>query len=673
LRQTLQTKLTVRIGLLLLAATAAVGAVSAWQGIKSVDDLSRRVIVPTTRLATERIEGLLKSAQAEAKLAALTSSAAPDDRVMPELLRQLNAGSGSARITLVDPKRQRAIAAYRVPDGRKFVSMELLVDGEPQTRTWEPFGERLELIGVENGWPQGLTEGEWLTGRKDRGAWSGVRPLRLGQSGVVSGLSYRQPLTSEDTGEERTVVADVLLGEVSSFLSTLSLPAGSVPFLAEEGGLGVLRAAALPAQTLMSVDPESPLPRLDSMPDALIRDIAQRLDQKPMNRSPEAGVEPFFAQRGADRHIVGYRPISLEGGPALVAFVAIPTDAFLGSLKQTVAIVAVLAAIGLAGAIFGSSILAKRVTKPLYAVMNETSRVRELDLKERPLPISGIAEVDELAESVKLMKTSLRSFEKLVPADYARWLMKSGQEAKLEGERRELTIFFADVVGFTRLSEQLGPEELVETLASYFEVLTRAVLREGGTVDKFNGDDVMAFWGAPQVMKDHAERAVRAALSAQTELAALRAEWEAEGIAILDISYGIATGEVIVGNIGNRRRMNYTVIGDAANVASRLEGLNKQLGTSILISNATAGQLSDAFTLRPVENAVIPGRQMSELVWEVLPGAGWSAVAETGRAAWEHEQAGRLEEAKRLYEEGLKLREGDPVSLRALERIARRI
>ncbi len=673
MRQTLQTKLTVRIGLLLLAATAAVGAVSAWQGIKSVDDLSRRVIVPTTRLATERIEGLLKSAQAEAKLAALTSSAAPDDRVMPELLRQLNAGSGSARITLVDPKRQRAIAAYRVPDGRKFVSMELLVDGEPQTRTWEPFGERLELIGVENGWPQGLTEGEWLTGRKDRGAWSGVRPLRLGQSGVVSGLSYRQPLTSEDTGEERTVVADVLLGEVSSFLSTLSLPAGSVPFLAEEGGLGVLRAAALPAQTLMSVDPESPLPRLDSMPDALIRDIAQRLDQKPMNRSPEAGVEPFFAQRGADRHIVGYRPISLEGGPALVAFVAIPTDAFLGSLKQTVAIVAVLAAIGLAGAIFGSSILAKRVTKPLYAVMNETSRVRELDLKERPLPISGIAEVDELAESVKLMKTSLRSFEKLVPADYARWLMKSGQEAKLEGERRELTIFFADVVGFTRLSEQLGPEELVETLASYFEVLTRAVLREGGTVDKFNGDDVMAFWGAPQVMKDHAERAVRAALSAQTELAALRAEWEAEGIAILDISYGIATGEVIVGNIGNRRRMNYTVIGDAANVASRLEGLNKQLGTSILISNATAGQLSDAFTLRPVENAVIPGRQMSELVWEVLPGAGWSAVAETGRAAWEHEQAGRLEEAKRLYEEGLKLREGDPVSLRALERIARRI
>ena len=673
MRQTLQTKLTVRIGLLLLAATAAVGAVSAWQGIKSVDDLSRRVIVPTTRLATERIEGLLKSAQAEAKLAALTSSAAPDDRVMPELLRQLNAGSGSARITLVDPKRQRAIAAYRVPDGRKFVSMELLVDGEPQTRTWEPFGERLELIGVENGWPQGLTEGEWLTGRKDRGAWSGVRPLRLGQSGVVSGLSYRQPLTSEDTGEERTVVADVLLGEVSSFLSTLSLPAGSVPFLAEEGGLGVLRAAALPAQTLMSVDPESPLPRLDSMPDALIRDIAQRLDQKPMNRSPEAGVEPFFAQRGADRHIVGYRPISLEGGPALVAFVAIPTDAFLGSLKQTVAIVAVLAAIGLAGAIFGSSILAKRVTKPLYAVMNETSRIRELDLKERPLPISGIAEVDELAESVKLMKTSLRSFEKLVPADYARWLMKSGQEAKLEGERRELTIFFADVVGFTRLSERLGPEELVETLASYFEVLTRAVLREGGTVDKFNGDDVMAFWGAPQVMKDHAERAVRAALSAQTELAALRAEWEAEGIAILDISYGIATGEVIVGNIGNRRRMNYTVIGDAANVASRLEGLNKQLGTSILISNATAGQLSDAFTLRPVENAVIPGRQMSELVWEVLPGAGWSAVAETGRAAWEHEQAGRLEEAKRLYEEGLKLREGDPVSLRALERIARRI
>src|SRR6185437_1039257 len=191
--------------------------------------------------------------------------------------------------------------------------------------------------------------------------------------------------------------------------------------------------------------------------------------------------------------------------------------------------------------------------------------------------------------------SGLRSFGAYVPRDLVRAVLASGERAELGGKTKELTIFFSDLAGFTTLSETLAPEALVELLGGYFDEMTRVIQSHGGTIDKFIGDAIMAFWNAPGDEPDHAARACQAALDCQAKLDAMR---RADArLAGLQARIGLATGSVLVGNIGASDRMNYTVMGDTVNLASRLEGLNKAYGTPIMIAETTfakAGALARA-------------------------------------------------------------------------------
>src|SRR5262249_23515961 len=157
----------------------------------------------------------------------------------------------------------------------------------------------------------------------------------------------------------------------------------------------------------------------------------------------------------------------------------------------------------------------------------------------------------------------------------------TNQEARISGQRRELTILFSDIKDFTSISEALRPAEIAAQLSEYLNSVTEAIVEESGTVDKYIGDAVMAFWGAPLELKNHAAAACRAALRAQKRIKELNASWAAEGRPAFCTRIGINTGEVIVGNMGSEQRLNYTVIGDPVNLASRLEGINKNYGTRI--------------------------------------------------------------------------------------------
>jgi adenylate cyclase len=277
--------------------------------------------------------------------------------------------------------------------------------------------------------------------------------------------------------------------------------------------------------------------------------------------------------------------------------------------------------------------------------------VRSFDLEPRPVIVTNVREIDELAASMEQMKTGLRSLEKLVPADYARWLIASGQEAKLGGERRRITTYFADIIGFTALSEKMEPEDLVEVLTEYLDVLSGEVLRYGGTVDKFNGDDVMAFWGAPNPTDDHAFLACKSAISSQSTIEHLHTEWRGDGRPLLRASFGISTGDVVVGNVGSRQRMNYTVIGDAVNLASRLQGLNKFYSTEILLSEQTVAEAGGRIVSRLVDWAVVAGRGVSVPVLELMA---LSESADPGLVALaeEHDEAMRLYRAREFERAG---------------------
>ena len=173
-------------------------------------------------------------------------------------------------------------------------------------------------------------------------------------------------------------------------------------------------------------------------------------------------------------------------------------------------------------------------------------------------------------------------------------LIKNPDMAKLGGERREITVLFSDVMGFTSFSEKHAPEDVVAILNEYLGEMTDIVLRWDGTLDKFIGDAILAFWGAPMRQENHAELAIKCALNMTNRLKDLQKKWQAEGKAMLDCGIGINTGEVIVGNIGAEgKKMDYTVIGDHVNLGSRVESLTRKYNTHILITEFTLSKIKD--------------------------------------------------------------------------------
>lgn len=215
-------------------------------------------------------------------------------------------------------------------------------------------------------------------------------------------------------------------------------------------------------------------------------------------------------------------------------------------------------------------------------------------------------------------EVTARAFKHYVSPDVVQKILSSGDDIGLGGEKRTLTILFSDIAGFTTVSESMEPESLVELLNEYLSAMSAVILEEHGTIDKYIGDAIVAFWNAPMDQPDHAARACRAALAMQERLGVLNNEWETRGLPRLDTRIGINTGEVIVGNIGSSERFDYTVIGDDVNLASRLEGINKYYGSSIIISFATFLQGVTEFDTRELDYIKVKGKNEPVSILELV-------------------------------------------------------
>jgi adenylate cyclase len=241
------------------------------------------------------------------------------------------------------------------------------------------------------------------------------------------------------------------------------------------------------------------------------------------------------------------------------------------------------------------------------------------------------------------------------------------------GARQELTVYFSDIRGFTTLSEGLEPERLVELLNEYLSAQTEVVERHGGYVDKYVGDAIMAVWGAPVPAHDHAARACRAALELRERLAALRPGWRDRYGVELHARAGVNTCQAVAGNVGSRRKANYTVLGDGVNLASRLEGANKAFGTEILVGDGTRAAAGDGFVFRAVDLLRVKGKRTGVPVHELVGTAAALPPAEIARVlAWEGAvadyRARRFERARGAFSALLRERSEDPVARLYVER-----
>jgi adenylate cyclase len=262
--------------------------------------------------------------------------------------------------------------------------------------------------------------------------------------------------------------------------------------------------------------------------------------------------------------------------------------------------------------------LSKKISSPIMLIAEETQRLKDFYQTE-PLEIkSNIFEIKMMLDAISAMRASLQSFGKFVPKVLVRRLMQKGTEVKLGGKTCEVTMFFSDIQGFTTISEGMIAEKLILHLSDYLNELSSIIVDCNGTIDKYIGDSIMAFWNAPNTDRNHAFNACHAALLCQRRLDELNRQWELEKKPPLYTRIGLHTTEVIVGNIGSDEKINYTLMGDGVNLGSRLEGTNKVYKTGILASQSVHKVVCEKFLFRPLDIVAVKGKKEGVKIYELV-------------------------------------------------------
>lgn len=300
-------------------------------------------------------------------------------------------------------------------------------------------------------------------------------------------------------------------------------------------------------------------------------------------------------------------------------FIVIPESVFLQTMRENLFITVNVGLCVLIISMFVGYLYSNRLAKPIIETTNEMEKIKDFRLGDVDYETSFIREVTSMNRSLENMKAGLRSFEKYVPSGLVRQLIQMGKEATLGGETVDLTVFFSDVVDFTNKSELMDTDQLVKNLSHYLGVSSEIIEESGGTIDKFIGDAVMAFWGAPSQMSN---KPMEAACLAALEIQARLKEAVELGESNFEVRIGIHCGKAIVGNIGSADRMNYTALGDSINLASRLEGLNKEYGSLICISEPVYEEVKDVVEARILDRVIVKGKTESIRVYEVVAAKG---------------------------------------------------
>jgi adenylate cyclase len=310
-------------------------------------------------------------------------------------------------------------------------------------------------------------------------------------------------------------------------------------------------------------------------------------------------------------------PISIGNGLDLSIGIIIPENDIIGNVRKSLYYVTYFSIGILVLIIIFSSLLSKAIATPMQILSTEMSKIKDFQLDSDVNVNTRLLEILDMRESFEGMRQGLKNFKRYVPSDLVAKLISEEINAEIGGEERELTMFFSDIANFTSISEKKAPGELVQDLCFYFENVSKIIIENKGTIDKYIGDSVMAFWGAPAVSENHAERACRSAVQMQQMLRTIFRQWENQNKLPFYTRIGIHTGNVVVGNMGYTERLNYTVIGDHVNVASRLEGINKVYGTKIIVSQNTWEQCRDKFEFRMLDRVSVVGRNESLTIYEL--------------------------------------------------------
>jgi adenylate cyclase len=295
-----------------------------------------------------------------------------------------------------------------------------------------------------------------------------------------------------------------------------------------------------------------------------------------------------------------------------------PVSDFLAPLEKSNQNLMLFGSIIFLGIVLLASYFSKIISRPLEMLSQEIKDILEFKIEERKPITSYITEILMLSSAVQKLRSTILAFTAYVPRDLVMELLSSGKQIEIGGRSRYLTMFFSDLKDFSTLAENTPSRALLERVSAYLKLLTYAIKEEDGTVDKFIGDSVMAFWGAPVLNQFHAYHACVAAIKSKRRMAIFNAELEAQSIPPLFVRMGLHSDAVLCGNIGSMERLSYTVMGDGVNIASRLEGVNKDYQTQICVSHSLFKEAGERLWVRPIDKITVKGRQNEFLIYELM-------------------------------------------------------
>ena len=337
---------------------------------------------------------------------------------------------------------------------------------------------------------------------------------------------------------------------------------------------------------------------------------------------PETNADGFFWRQGDELFLS--RLVTLEHNPngKLVALIERSWQKALGNFYRLQWLLVVIALISIVLVSLVAFFLAKTVSKPVQILAQGVRAIGQGDYTIQ-VPIQSQDEIGKLGVAFNQMGVQLLEKEKIrtllgkviSPAVATELLSR---DVMLGGEIREITALFSDLENFTGISETMNAQDLVALLNDYLTHMSNEISKHAGVLDKFIGDAIVVFWGAPVVDELHAQHAVYCALAMQTKLKALRTIWTEKGLPSFKMRIGINTGHAVVGNVGSIDRLDYTMIGDTVNLAARLEGENKNHGTEILISEFTYQRVKDVFICRELGDVKVKGKQQAVKIYEVI-------------------------------------------------------
>ncbi len=419
-------------------------------------------------------------------------------------------------------------------------------------------------------------------------------------------------------GKDPQIVAgvDVLLEAISRLLSKESISENARGYVFDDRGRLIVHSDANVMESILETLSRtgSDGASISDETDPAIAPIRTLLYDR---KGAEGGIVLFTVS--GQPYVAQISPVEFSGlltGNAVV--IAAPLDDLVGPTDRLLAKNLLTAIAFVAAGIVAAIVLARLISKSLFALADEAHNIGDLKFEGRRLPHSLIAEINVLARALGAARNTIATFSLYVPRELVRRIVSSGQAAAGSADRQEITVLFTDIRDFTTISEEHSPEAVVELLSDYFELLNETVERHNGTIVQYLGDSIFGMWNAPTRDERHVENACRCALAMKAAVDALNDASQRSGRPELITRFGLHTGPAVVGSVGAKSRQQYTAMGDTVNVGSRLEGMNKEFGTTILTSGEVQSNVAELFQFRALGHARAKGRREEIEIFELV-------------------------------------------------------